>query len=351
MAYEDYLSRRTPMWRAQLLGFRDSGSGGIRDGADTHRVQAWTTAQTIVGLLQNARGNDANIDRATIRHALEYLERARLEDGWGYFAGKVDAITEVTSWATLAQIRAFAANIRDASDRAAATDRVLRDLRAISSRRTASGGCSPVADVHPDNARSYSTVMAMRALLAAREVGFSDRHFDIDLEKGREWLLHEHHPDLGWVPNPGRRYQTEEFPGLTGQILVVLKLLDRQMGGRNTDARLRAAQELFVASDFASLQIRSSARVPDADQHLVGSSVVLEGSTFLWYPWSLAALALLSTDPDVSPSVRAEAARQRAQLTLRTEELTSYLENALPYQIADLLGLGILDMQGDRLRF
>lgn len=352
MAYEDYLSSRTPVWRTQLLGFRDSDSGGIRDGADSHRVQAWTTAQSIVGLLQNVRGNDADVPRATIRPALEYLERVRLADGWGYFADKNDAITEVTSWATLAQIRAFHANIWDASERSHATERILRDLRAISSRRTASGGWSPVAEVHPDNSRSYSTVMAMWALLAAREAGLSDRHFDIDLEKGREWLLHEHHRDLGWVPNPGRRYQTEEFPGLTGQILVILQLLDRQLGGRNTDARLRAAQELFVATDFSTLQIRSSARVPDADQHLVGSSVVLEGSTFLWYPWSLAALALLSTDPDVSASVRAEAGRQRAQLTLRTEELTAYLENALPYQIAEnLLGLGILDMQGERLRF
>jgi hypothetical protein len=87
------------------------------------------------------------------------------------------------------------------------------------------------------------------------------------------------------------------------------------------------------------MAIAANARVPDSDVHvgLDDSSTTLEGSSFLWYPWSRAAYALLERDSSLSPAARDRAARERAALTLRTEEVTRYLDNGLPYQLAEHL--------------
>jgi hypothetical protein len=87
------------------------------------------------------------------------------------------------------------------------------------------------------------------------------------------------------------------------------------------------------------MSIRANARVPDSDVHVAlgDSSITLEGSSFLWYPWSRAALMLLAADDDLPRDARERARREAAALTLRTEELEGYLNNGLPYQLAENL--------------
>ena len=154
-----------------------------------------------------------------------------------------------------------------------------------------------------------------------------------------EWLLNERHAQLGWVPNPRRRYQSEDFPGLTAQALVVLDLLRQQMPDRTSDIRLRDAKTRFVETFMNKNPIHANARVPDSDAHVAlgETSTTLEGNSFLWYPWARAALALQACDGELSGDVRERARHDAAALTLRTEELRTYLDIAMPYQLSEHL--------------
>jgi hypothetical protein len=342
LAYDRYLTNRSTEWQQRLLSFRDPATAGIRDGSDNRRVQAWTTAQSIVGLLASVDYEAPKLPRDDLRGAFRYLESVRLsgtENGWGYFADRETAITEITSWIALAEIASLRAKLWNPAEAMVMTTRVSRDLGVVLSRQTASGGWSPVNDNRDENSRTYSTIMALWAIAAAADEGLGEDWHKQRAERGVDWLLNERHPQLGWVPNPRRRYQTEEFPGLTGQTLVVLKALTRHLPSLATDARLRDAQRKFTETFVSAAPIRANARIPDSDQHvhLGTSSTLLEGSTFLWYPWARAAFALLAQDAGLSADDRSRAARLRAALTLRTEELSHYLDNGLPYLLAENL--------------
>ena len=150
------------------------------------------------------------------------------DDGWGYFAGRSPAITEITAWSTLAEIASVRANLWSPTDRATVSARIARDLNTILTRQTTAGGWSPIRDVRDDNTRTYSTIMALWALSAAFREGIRTAASEASAVKGMDWLLNERHAQLGWVPNPRRRYQTEDFHGLTGQALVVLSLLEKR---------------------------------------------------------------------------------------------------------------------------
>jgi hypothetical protein len=345
LAYDPYLVQRSDDWRHRLLTFVDPSTGGVRDGSTSTSVQAWTTAQSVVGVLGNV-GYDpsklSELEKNQIRGAVNYLDTVRAsapEDGWGYFTGRSPAITEITAWSTLAEIASMRANLWSPTDRATVSARIVRDLNTILTRQTTAGGWSPIRDVRDDNTRTYSTVMALWALSAAFREGIRTNASEASAVKGMDWLLNERHAQLGWVPNPRRRYQTENFNGLTGQALVVLSMLEQQLPNRRRDVRLRDAKHKFAETSLRNHSINANARVPDSDVHVAlgDSSTTLEGSSFLWYPWSRAAFALLARDGDLTREAREHAARERAALTLRTEELTEYLDAGLPYQLAEHL--------------
>ena len=282
LAYDRYLVDRSDDWRRRLIGFRDPATGGIRDGADNKRVQAWTTAQAIVAILASVGYDNSKVPQAELRNTFDYLEKVRLnapEDGWGYFGERKEAITDVTSWVALAEIASLRANLWNPDQRAVMTKRITRELAAIAARQTASGGWSPVIETPDDNSRTYSTVMALWALAAGFAEGIRDDAHVTSVRKGVDWLLNEHHPQLGWVPNPRRRYQTEDFPGLTAQALIVLAIVEREVPASRGDARLREAQRRFAETQLSAASIRTSNRVPDSDQHLANSATMLEGST------------------------------------------------------------------------
>ena len=347
LAYDRHLVKGSDDWRRRLLTFSDPETGGIRDGSSDTKVQAWTTAQAVVGVLGNIDYNKSKLsakEQDQIRNAVNYLDRVRVpppDEGWGYFEGTVPAITEVTAWAALAEIASVRANLWDPNSRAIVAGRVDRDLKTLLRRQTPSGGWSPIRDLRDDNTRTYPTVMALWALGAAfREGLVTDLGAKHCVMKGINWLLNERHAQLGWVPNPRRRFQTEDFPGLTAQALVVLELLREQVSeGGASDIRLRDAKIKFAEGTLVNLSIRANARVPDTDVHVTlgQASETLEGSSFLWYPWSRAAMTLLAHDAELPPEVRERARREAAALTLRTEELTEYLNNGLPYQLAENL--------------
>ena len=347
LAYDRYLVHRSDDWRERLFTFVDPDTGGFRDGANTTnvQVQAWTTAQAVVGILGNIDFDSTRLkelERQQVRDAVNYLEKTRApapDDGWGYFAGRVPAITEITAWSLLAEVASVRANLWEPAVREKVANHIVRDMKTVLTRQTAAGGWSPIRDVRDDNTRTYSTVMALWALSAAFREGIRPPDAMAKAVKGMDWLLNERNDQLDWVPNPRRRYQTEDFPGLTAQALVVLELLRQQLPDRGSDTRLREAKNRFAEVSLERLSIRSNARVPDSDVHVAldDSSTTLEGSSFLWYPWSRAALSIIARDTSLTRELRERARHEAAALTLRTEELKNYLDNGLPYQLAEQL--------------
>ncbi|HET9830420.1 MAG TPA: hypothetical protein VFP91_01865, partial [Vicinamibacterales bacterium] len=138
-------------------------------------------------------------------------------------------------------------------------------------------------------------------------------------------------------------------PGLTAQVLFVLAKADKAdqsfVNSRNeyTDAKMKFLDCL----DAPKCTSRVDTRVPDADQHLRPTKRVLEASTFLWFPWTVATLSDLTVDSDLTADARKSADRIRDELLSRHEEIIEGLGVALTYQLGENLigvehGLDIL---------
>jgi hypothetical protein len=82
---------------------------------------------------------------------------------------------------------------------------------------------------------------------------------------------------------------------------------------------------------------RLDTRVPDVDVHLRPTDRVLEGSTFLWFPWTVATLSDLTLDDDVTADMRKAADRFRDELLSRHEEIIEGLDVALTYALSENL--------------
>ena len=78
-------------------------------------------------------------------------------------------------------------------------------------------------------------------------------------------------------------------------------------------------------------------RTPDADVHISGTQFILEGSTFLEFPWSLSVLQQLSFDESLSYGERSLAAHRKTQMLLRWHELNEFTQNSYPYVTAENL--------------
>ncbi len=341
LAYGQYLDEQSSAWRSLLMRSFDPDTGGIRDTQNDRRVQAWTTAQTAVGVLASANYDKTKVP-ADLPLTFGFLETVRLgapEEGWGYFERNSNAITEITGWVALAELASLRTRLWASGERQEMQDRVERELKALLRRQARNGGFSPIGDLRDGNVRTYSTVVALWALAEAMANDFDHADVVAAARNGMDWLLESRDRDLGWVPNPGRRYQTEAFPGLTAQVLVVLDLLTRQLKDRADDPRLLDAKRRFTEVTFDGATIPANARVPDSDVHIDtdGEGLILEGTSFLWYPWGRAAFAMLANDETLPDAARDRAARQLAALTLRTGELTAYLDRGLPYQLAENL--------------
>jgi hypothetical protein len=77
--------------------------------------------------------------------------------------------------------------------------------------------------------------------------------------------------------------------------------------------------------------------VPDPDVHLRPTSRVLEGSTFLWFPWTVATLSDFTVDQDLTADLRKAADGLRDELLSRHEEIVQGLDVALTYALSENL--------------
>jgi hypothetical protein len=327
-------------WRMDLLGTQNP-DGGLRWSKVDRTVesQVWTTAQVLVAILQ-PEGRISEDSAAKIGHAFQFIDKVRLgekNEGWGYFEYVPWGVTEIDAWVTIAYAKAFSMPERSkllGADADSAKAKLTMCADVLKARAMSDGSWAPINQT--DNlrfARTYSTVMAVWALLEVRRALNTEAN-DEYIKAGIDWLLQKSSlPQGGWVPNPDRRTQLESFPGLTAQVIFVLLqapqefdhlLLKGNFDGVLTEFSKWLAGEKVPLSSHSLLSrpISNNDRSHDSDRYLPRSKFMVESSTFLWYPWSLLACVELAMGADKRMEVDNFPGCQR--LAARVNELIQF---------------------------
>jgi hypothetical protein len=326
-------------WGQLLVATRGS-KGGFRCARFGDRPeQPWTTAQVLNAYLVRP-GALSPSDVNVVISGFHYLNATRLSSGgWPLWeAGKV-AITEIAAWSALARMRALEVPgiFRDRQREQLIKD-LRRDLTFIAGRQVANGAWAPVAVNSAENVCTYSTVMSLWALLEAsssKALGDST-NFEAQERRAINWLLDGYSDALGgWVPRPPVRHG-KKYLGLTAQTLITLLRAkeDPAFAYLRQSEHLRRAVAAFV--NDPSLQSRDAAdneTVDGEDAVMKDAGFSIEGSTFLWVPWTMALLARIARDPDVSAELKVKA----TTIFARVAELSTKIEfeNQGTYQVAE----------------
>jgi len=365
----DYVSAEASERTKRLLAYQVTNNdpvghstGGIRVTADaTQPPQVWTTAQVLKGILSSRAAIDAE-DAERIRNAFGYIDNQFVPDqGWGYYDGWQTGVTEVAGWVALAQIAALDHTrpaIWSAEQMPAMRDNAERTLQLLVGKQNAAeGGWGPnIGDASADFLRTYSTAIATWSLIEARRspslrtaVG---SRYDDAIRKGLGWLLANYNPTLGWVPNPTRKVQTEQFLGLEAQVLFVLRRAEGDFAPYiHAQPNALTAKQDFLNRVKPDRDIADNNRMHDGDRYLqhasgtpgaarataCGCQFTVEGSTFLWYPWSLAAARGLAFDQTLTADERERARQVAATLEQRAAGARSWLDREYYYVTAEFL--------------
>jgi hypothetical protein len=303
------LNETSDAWRTELLALGVHG-GGLRTSQSDPAAppQVWCTAQSLVAIL--ARPSILTLEDAQqIKEDFDYIEKARLagNEGWGYMAGVDWGVTEISAWVALAYAASMephiGALIWGTDSPAVPLQRLLRELDLLRQRQLPNGAWPPIRDTDKEkDGRTYSTVMTVWAVLEAkRRKIFDDRDsrtYNDAAEKGIRWLLGMYNPYLqSWVPSPTRPGQLESFPGLTAQVLFVLGRAKPYFPFLDRDPNYERAEKAFLVpearkalpvQDPRSRPVASNDRTHDSDRYLSNPAHMVESSTYLWAPWSLA---------------------------------------------------------------
>jgi hypothetical protein len=238
-------------------------------------------------------------------------------DGWGYMEAVPWGVTEIIGWVILAYVESMkspgAENIWTADHRSVGHERVAEYANLLFKRQMNDGAWAPISqNDNPTYARTYSTVIALWALLEIwREPEIKARmpagKLRTAIKHAITWLLSTYMIDVAsWVPNPRREGNIESFPGLTAQALFVLTLARQDPEFQpifKDNAAYRTAFSSFMQrltegpKALMDRAISENDRTHHSDRYLVNSPYMVEGSTFLWYPWALAVCASVSQNP------------------------------------------------------
>ena len=336
------LARKTDGWANEVF-LAQAANGGIKmsPSSSDATTQAWQTAQCLVAVFSAKK--DLGPASAKAREALRYLEglrRSTPAEGWNLYGNSNQyTITEIAGWVTLANIKSLdsPSHIWSDTERTDVTNRIVRDLDEINRRQDASGGWRPIRDNDPEYTRTYPSVIALWSLIEAKSspslASTVGSKYDENIRRGINWLLRGYQNGQGWVPNPNRVGQRNRFDGLTAHTLFVLAQAEKLSAFSfiKTDNVYRTARQDFVKNrQFADWSIDSNdSHMPDADLRFVGTEFLAEGSTFLWFPWTLVELNQLTNDRDLSETERQAATQLRLDiLNHNFEKLDKYVESA-----------------------
>lgn len=337
------IARQVEVWSSDLAATQHGASGGFCVAVldPSARVQPWTTAQALVALLARPA---TPIGADDVDRAIRYLEGSRSAaiGGWGLWPDSPRPLVEVDSWVTIAYLRRLGGVVPLSPQMHSQLARAVeRNVAELVGRQSASGGWAPVPQAGDDDARVYSTAMALWALVEAlesREVALADRAAALDSAKrAAQWLLNARNESVGWYPNPQRR-QPGSFPGLTAQVLFVLDRAKGQVSFLRTSSVLAESAAAFASrGDLVGRELIDNERLPDFDQHLVTIEHQLEGSTYLWFPWTVLALDRLRSDVELTPAVREGAEKRLLDLLERVDEIVEHVGQGGTYELAEYL--------------
>lgn len=346
------LEKKVNVWTEGAFAAQapDGGMKAVTSGAQS-RTQAWTTAQALTGILERPQGLDTHVPQ--IRSAFDFIHKLRRTtpfEGWNLYGNNNPfTITEINGWITVAHVKSLESKtqIWNDTERAEMVKRVERDLTEIARRQESSGGFRPIKEEGADFVRTYSTVIALWSFIEARKSGATrdviGTKFDDNIRRGISWLMQTYKGGQGWVQNPTRTGQKDRFDGLTAQALFVLSQAAAipDFAYINNDQTYRTARLEFINN--SQLPTRSiekdNSSIPDADVAFHGSEFMAEGSTFLWFPWTLLELTQLVNDKSLSEADRDSAADLRLRiLNENGARLENYVETAnLTYFLAENL--------------
>jgi|GEM_PF-2822760 len=340
--YRTLLQKKADGW-VDTVFLAQASDGGIKMSTSSAEAttQVWQTAQCLFGALSSSKNLDNYVPR--IKNAFKYLEglhRPEPAEGWNLYgnANKF-TITEIGSWVTLASIKSLDSKTRiwNDTEREQILKQVVRDLDETNRRQDSGGGWRPIRDENAEFTRTYPTVMALWSLIEARtSPSVSQRigaKYDESMRQGINWLLRSYKEGQGWVPNPNRIGQKGRFEGLTAHALFVLsraETIDALSFIKGDQTYATAKRDFIKNKQFAEWSIEeNNSHLPDADLRFVNTEFLAEGSTFLWFPWTLAELAQLSSDQALSAEERKAATQLRLEmLNANNDKLESYVESA-----------------------
>jgi hypothetical protein len=355
--YSEQLRSKRDAWLDHAF-IGQGTAGGMKESpsAADNTQQAWATAQVLVGAYSTDRDLPQLAPRLKNGFAyLKALRRTTPADGWNLYGNENPyTLTEINAWVTLAHIMSLdgKTKIWNDAERQDLLVQIDRDLAELKLRQSDTGGFRPIRDDQPSFTRTYPTIMALWALADAKrsptigpKIG---AQYDDAIRKGINWLFGSYKAGQGWVPNPNRVGQTAKFQGLNAQTLLVLSRLEAmpEFAFLKSDPTYKMAKSDFLAAkqitEWNADENNSS--VPDADVRYPGTEFTAEGSTFLWFPWTLAELTMLTHDATLSDTDRATAAQLRFDiLNHNAAKLDNYVETAnLSYIFAEnLVGVSV----------
>ena len=345
----------------QVSGGEDDGGFRFSQKGISTETQVWTTAQCLAALLQQ----DISIIKdsgSAIRRAFDYIERSRLESGnggWRYVKGMNWGVTEIDAWVAVAYLYSLradnAAVIWGSNEMTDVISKARMALDLIVARQHTDGGWSVIERTeNPKHVRTYSTIMALWALAEAEQNGQvlrgreSQYHAAVTL--GAKWVLGSFRTVSGfsgWWPNPSNVSPVGEYPGLTAQTLFVLSKAKLTQAFIGADPRFKDAVDAFIGfaldgnDNGGPLTLRKLApneTAHDSDRYLEGRSETCEQSTFLWYPWTIAAAVALAKDPLLRDYQQGQLRKISLGLLTRIDDVSQFVRgDAAIYPTAEVL--------------
>lgn len=360
-------------WRSSLLrDQRPNGGVPVMANDPEAPTQVWTTAQALTGVLLGPADIGEDL-AARVRKAFDYIDQARIADppgGWGYFEEWQTGVTEIAGWVCVAEVAGLAPRLNGqiwpADHVPAVVARVNEVVRMLADTQQTDGGWGPTADRSSRGlSRTYSTAMALWCLVEARASAITlDAVYDQHIRNGLGWLMSNHRDaavragvddrPVGWVPNPFRKNQNERFLGLEAQVLFILSRAAavQPFAYIRRDATYVRARDAFLRDpDLERRDLQNNNRLHDGDRYVhklerpaaaAAAAVActcppftVESSTFLWYPWSLAAARAIVRDDTLSPEQRTEARQVADVLERRLSEARPLINTGFFYIISE----------------
>jgi len=326
--------------------------------------QVWTTAQVLTALLTLPPKQQPPLS-TDVPEALSYIDSHRIEGGWGYQDGAAPAITEIDAWVVIARALALrpSAGVSPiaADQRQTQLANLSRDVDTLLERQFKDGAWGPFeADGLPGHERTYSTLMGLWALVEARPSLGADAQARADaaVRRAKDWLMQNLHREqngfVGWTIGPQSSNRARPIAGLTAQGLFVLQRAERDLPAIGDEEQLREIRKAFLKLGLNGLKTSDGEVSPplrgrlmdvndqagDSDRYLRDDPKkrALELNTFLWYPWTLAAVVEMAGDKHLERTERRDAFVLGRALTSRYKKAVDFAnQHEIAYPTAETL--------------